>query len=58
MNIEGEFVDIMFELNPEHRINVWMENGVNVLHLRILKSVYGYTESAILLYGLYAKTLK
>ena len=58
IKIEGEFADIMCVVNPEHRKNVWMENGVKVLHLRLLKYLYGCMESALLLYDLYAKTLK
>ena len=48
----------MCEMNLEHRKKVQMENGVKGLYLRILKSLYGCMESAILWYKLYEKTLK
>ena len=48
----------MCKVNPEHRENVQMENGVKVLYLRILKALYGCMESALLWYDLYAKNLK
>ena len=40
LNIEGKFVDILCELNPNHNKNVHVENGVKVLYLRIIKSLY------------------
>ena len=58
IKIEGEFVDIMCEVDPEHRENVWMENCVNVLYMRLFKVLYGCMESELLCYGLYMKTLK
>ena len=51
-------MDTMCEMNLEHRKKVQMENGVKGLYLRILKSLYGCMESAILWYNIYAKTLK
>ena len=48
----------MCKVNPEQRKNVRMENGVNVLYLRLLKSFYGCMESALSSYDLDAKTLK
>ena len=48
LNIEGEFVDIMCEVNSEHKKNVRVENGVKVLHLCLLKALYGCMESALL----------
>ena len=38
LKIEGEFLDIMCEVNPEQRKNVRMENGVKVIYLRLLKA--------------------
>ena len=48
----------MCEVNPEHKKNVRVENGVNVLYLRLLKALYGCMESALIYYDLYSKTLK
>ena len=51
-------MDIMCEVNPEHKKNVCVENGVKVLYLRLLKALYGCMESALICYDLYSKTLK
>ena len=53
LNIEGEFVDIRYEVNPKHKKNVRVENGVKVLYLQLLKALYGCMEYAILCYDLY-----
>ena len=58
LNIEEGFVDIMCEVNPEHKKNVDVVNGVKVLYLRLLKDLYGCVESALLWYDIYSKTLK
>ena len=48
----------MSEVNPEHKKNIRVRNGVKVLYIRLLKALYGCTESALLWYYLYSKTLK
>ena len=48
----------MCKVNPKHKKNVRVENEVKVLYLRLLKALYGSTESKILWYDLYSKTLK
>ena len=58
LNIEGEFVDIMCEVNPKHKKDIRVENRVKVLYLRLLKSLYGCMESALMCYDIYSKTLK
>ena len=55
LKIDGEFVYIMCEVNPEHKKNVRMKNGVRVLYLNLLKYLYGYMEYAPLWYNLYKK---
>ena len=57
LNIEGEFVDIMCEVNSKHKKNIRVYNGVKLIYLRILKALYGCIESALLSYYLYANTL-
>ena len=47
----------MCEVNPKHKKNVRVENGVKVLYLLLLKSLYGCMESALLWYDLYLNTL-
>ena len=58
LKIEGEFVDIVCEVNHEHKINVRVENGVKVIYIRPLKALYGCMEYALLWYDLYSNTLK
>ena len=58
LNIEGGSVDIMCEVNPEHKKNVYVENVLNVLYLRLMKYLYGCMESIILRYALHSNTSK
>ena len=44
INIEGKFVEIMCELNPKHKKNVRVENGVKVLYLKLLKIIYRFMD--------------
>ena len=48
LNTKGEFVDIMCKVNPKHKKNICVENGVKVLYLRLLKALYGCMESALI----------
>ena len=58
MRLEGEFVDIMCDINPEHIPNVTYERGKKVLYLEILQAIYGCLESSLRWYELYAETLQ
>ena len=58
LNLEGNFVDIMYDVNTDHVTNIWYKNGNKVLYLRILKDLYRCIELDILWYNLYANTLK
>ena len=53
MKIGGEFLDIMCKMNPEHKNNRCVDNGVKVLYLQLLKYMYVCMESALLWYVLY-----
>ena len=55
--IEGEFMDIMCEVNTEQKICTYRKCHVKVLYLRLLKALYGCMESALLWYDLYTKKL-
>ena len=57
LKIEGEFVDIMCEVNPEYKDDVRFENGKKVLYVQILRALYGMIESALLWYTLYTEVL-
>ena len=58
LKLEGEFVDIMCEVNPEYTNDVRHEQGKKVLYLRVLKALYGCIESALLWYEMYSSTLE
>ena len=58
LKFEDEFVDIIWEVNPEHRKNVSVENFVKVLYPQLLEYLYGCIESALLWYDLYTNNLK
>jgi hypothetical protein len=58
LKLEGAFVDIMCEVNPEYLPDVRFENGKKVLYLRVLKALYGCIESALLWYNLFKSTLE
>jgi hypothetical protein len=57
LKIEGEFVDIMCEVNPEYKADIRFENGKKVLYVQILAALYGMIESALLWYTLYTEVL-
>jgi len=57
LKTEGEFVDIMCEVNPEYKDDVRYEKGKKVLYIQILRALYGMIESALLWYNLYTEVL-
>ena len=42
LKIEGKFVDIVCEVNPEHMNNVCEDNGFKVIYLQLMKALYGF----------------
>ena len=38
--------------------NVWVENGIKLLHLKLLEALYGCVESAIMWYDPYSNNLR
>ena len=40
-------MDIMCNINPEHKKNVGYENGQKVLYMLVLRAIYGCIESAL-----------
>ena len=48
----------MCKVNPEHKKNVRVENGVKVMYLHLLKALYECMGYALLWYDIYSKTLK
>ena len=57
LKFEGQFVDILVEVNAEFASSVRYEKGKKVLYCRILKALYGMIESALLWYNLYTDVL-
>ena len=53
LKLEDEFVDIMCEVKPDFIKDVQQKGEKKILYLRLLKSLYGCIESALLWYNLY-----
>ena len=58
MKLEGDFVDIMCDINPEHKPNITYENGKKTLYMEIMQAIYGCLESSLRWYEFYSETLK
>ena len=58
IKFEGEFIDIMIEVNPIYASEVRVENGKKVLYVQLLRALYGCMESALLWYQLYTERLQ
>ena len=56
--LEGEFVDIMYDINTDYKQHVRFKDGRKISYIRILKAIYGIIESNILCYELYLIVLK
>jgi len=57
MKFEGDFADIMCEVNREYKKFVTIERGRRVLYVRVLKAIYGMIERALRWYDLFSSTL-
>ena len=63
LKLSGDFVDIMCDVNPEYKDHVIFETSKKgrkskCLYVRVLRSLYGCLESALLWYDLYSSTLQ
>jgi hypothetical protein len=58
MRLVGQDVRIFCEMNSSYRKYVVIENGQEVLYVRLLKALYGCVKSAILWYKLFTGHLK
>ena len=47
--MQGKFVDIMCEVNPEYKEYVRYEHGQEVLYLLVLREIYWCIDSAVML---------
>ena len=41
LKLRDDFVDIMCDVNEEHRKNGVIENGNRVLYMKVVRSIYG-----------------
>ena len=58
LKFTGDSVRLLCELNPAHRAFVVLENGIEVLYVRLLKALYGCVQSALLWYEIFSNTLQ
>ena len=58
LKFRGEFVDMMCEVNEEHRKNVIFENGKKVLYMKIIRGIYGCIEASLQWYKCYTEMLE
>jgi hypothetical protein len=58
MRFSGETVRILCEMNPKHKSFVIIENGEQILYVRLIKAIYGCVESALLWYELFSSILQ
>ena len=56
--LEGNFVDIVCDINPNYKQHVRFKYGRKILYLRILKAIYGMIESTPLWNELYMSVIK
>jgi hypothetical protein len=58
MKFSGPTVKVLCELNPKHKPFVVLENGQEVIYVRLIKALYGCVKSALLWYELFSTTLE
>ena len=63
LKMKGRFVDMMCDINSEHRKNVTYEVGKNgkaykVLYMKVIRAIYGCIEAALQWYKLFTETLQ
>ena len=56
--LEGKFVDIMCDINPEYKQTIRFKYGRNTLYLCITKEIYGMIKYYILWYKIYISVIK
>ena len=58
MKLEGTFIDIMCQVNPEHKKNITYEKGKKVMYMDVLQAIYGCVESSLRWYEFYSEILE
>ena len=56
--LRGQMVDIMCDVSPEYKQHVMIQGGKKILYVRVIRSIYGCIEAALLWYELYKDTLE
>ena len=56
--MEGNFLDIMCDINTDYKQNVRFKYGRKTLNLYIIEAIYGIIESALLWYYIYVSVIK
>ena len=51
-------VEIMCRVNPEYQKHVVFKGGKKILYVKVIRSIYGCIEAALLWYQLYKETLE
>ena len=58
LRLNGEFVDIMCLVNPEHKKNVIVDKfGKKILYMRVIQALYGCIEAALQWYKMFTTVL-
>ena len=59
LRLNGEFVDVMCKVNPEHQKNIIIDkNGKKILYMKVVRALYGCIEAALAWYNLFSETLQ
>mmetsp|Transcript_26079 Transcript_26079/g.37077 ORF Transcript_26079/g.37077 Transcript_26079/m.37077 type:complete len:204 (-) Transcript_26079:2068-2679(-) len=58
MKLRGEFVDMLWEVNPECSNFIVSSGQQQILYLRLDKALYGCVQSSLLWYKLFVETLE
>ena len=56
--LREQMVDIMCRVNPEYKNHVRHHKGKKILYVKVIRSIYGCIEAALLWYELYDRTLE
>ncbi|CAJ1947514.1 unnamed protein product [Cylindrotheca closterium] len=58
MKITGMMVQILFDMAPEYREYVVLENGKREIYVRVLRAIYGMLQSSLLFYNQFQSDLE
>ena len=58
LHIRDEFLDIMYEVNPDYKPYVQYENGNKVIYVKVMRVIYVCIDYDLLWCNFYVKNLK